>query len=95
MNVRSLPPFRPDAMLVQQVRRIIHRRKGIRLGRLHLTTQLSRDLDFDTVDLVDIILELERTFQLTIPDEVPLQTVADFVHYLGNHLPPAAYASAP
>ncbi|MBB4603618.1 acyl carrier protein [Hymenobacter latericoloratus] len=94
MVVRTLTPFRPDAMLVQQVRRIIHHRKGIRLRRLHLTTQLSRDLGFDTVDVVDIILELERAFQLTIPDEVPLQTIGDFVRYVSSQLPPASQASA-
>jgi dihydrolipoamide dehydrogenase len=76
----------------QQVRRIIHRRKGIRLRSLRLSTDLRQDLGFDTLDLVDIILELERTFQLTIPDEVPLYTVDDLAHYVTDHRGEAAAA---
>ncbi|MFD2719659.1 acyl carrier protein [Hymenobacter monticola] len=83
-------PIRPadtQAALARQVRHIIHARKGIRLRRLRLNTDLSQELGFDTVDLVDIILELERCFQLGIPDEVPLHTVGDCVRYIGSHLP--------
>jgi acyl carrier protein len=35
--------------------------------------------------LIDIILELERNFSITIPDEVPLTTVGDFVRYVREH----------
>jgi acyl carrier protein len=92
MVVRSLSLTTP-AVLTQQVRRIIHRRKGIRLRRLRLTTDLSRDLGFDELDLVDIILELERTFNLTIPDEVPLYTVGDLVGYIERNQHSSAAAA--
>ena len=62
----------------QQVFRIISKRKAIRASRVRKTASLARDLRFDTVDVVDIILELERNFSITIPDEVPLYTVGDF-----------------
>jgi len=66
----------------QQVLRIISKRKAIKTVRLRRTANLSRDLRFDTVDLVDIILELERNFHITVPDEVPFYTVGDFVRYV-------------
>jgi len=69
----------------QQVLGIISKRKAIKPVRLRRTASLSRDLSFDTVDLVDIILELERKFDITVPDEVPFYTVGDFVRYVTAH----------
>ncbi|GAB2789163.1 acyl carrier protein [Hymenobacter luteus] len=69
----------------QQVLRIISKRKAIKAGRLRIGSSLSQELGFDTVDVVDIILELERNFHITIPDEVPLATVGDFVDYVASH----------
>ena len=71
----------------QQVLRIISKRKAIKPRRLRIGSDLSRELGFDTVDVVDIILELERNFHITIPDEVPLATVGDFVTYVASHTP--------
>ncbi|MFD2785903.1 acyl carrier protein [Hymenobacter rubripertinctus] len=72
----------------QQVVRIISKRKAIKARRLRIGSDLSRELGFDTVDVVDIILELERNFHIVIPDEVPLATVGDFVNYVATHTPP-------
>ena len=71
----------------QQVLRIISKRKAIKARRLRIGSDLSRELGFDTVDVVDIILELERNFHIIIPDEVPLATVGDFVNYVASHTP--------
>ncbi|WP_400192472.1 acyl carrier protein [Hymenobacter sp. B81] len=73
------------ANIEQQVLRIISKRKAIKPQRLRVSSNLSRELGFDTVDVVDIILELERRFHITIPDEVPLNTVRDFVRYVASH----------
>lgn len=73
------------ATIEQQVFRIISKRKAIRASRVRKTASLAHDLRFDTVDVVDIILELERNFSITIPDEVPLYTVGDFVRYVRDH----------
>ena len=75
----------PGATIEQQVFRIISKRKAIRASRVRKTASLARDLRFDTVDVVDIILELERSFSITIPDEVPLYTVGDCVRFVRDH----------
>ncbi|MFD1871160.1 acyl carrier protein [Hymenobacter bucti] len=80
----STAPAAPKT-IEQQVLRIISKRKAIKAVRLRRTASLSRDLRFDTVDLVDIILELERNFHITVPDEVPFYTVGDFVRYVTAH----------
>ena len=74
-----------SAAIKQQVLRIISKRKAIRASRLRVSSSLARDLRFDTVDVVDIILELERSFHITVPDEVPFYTVGDFVRYVTAH----------
>lgn len=43
-------------------------------------------LGLDIMDVVDIILEVEKTFNLTIPDEVPVYSVDDFVRYVYSQL---------
>ena len=75
----------PAASIEQQVFRIISKRKAIRASRVRKTASLARDLRFDTVDVVDIILELERNFHIVIPDELPLYTVGDFVRFVREH----------
>ncbi len=69
----------------QQVFRIISKRKAIRASRVRKTARLARDLRFETLDVVDIILALENQFHIVIPDEVPLDTVGDFVRYVRDH----------
>ena len=78
----STTSLAPHASIEQQVFRIISKRKAIRASRVRKTASLARDLRFETLDVVDIILELERSFSITIPDEVPLYTVGDFVRYV-------------
>lgn len=77
----SLTTAAPTA-LARQVRHLISQRKAIQVGRLRRTSHLMRELQFDLVDIVDIILAVESRFHLTIPDEVPLVTVGDLVDYV-------------
>jgi acyl carrier protein len=69
-----------------EVIKIISRTKEIKPSRLRTSANLSK-FGFDTVDVVDIILELEKNFHITIPDEVPIDTVGDFVNYVSSHTP--------
>jgi len=72
----------PD--IAHEVINIISKTKEIRPSRLRASANLSQ-FGFDTVDVVDIILELEKNFKIVIPDEVPLTTVGDFVKYVATH----------
>jgi len=79
-----------DRAIEKEVIRIISKTKEIRPGRLRANKRLFQDFGFDTVDLVDIILELEKNFSITIPDEVPIDTVGDFIDYVSTHTIPKA-----
>lgn len=83
MLVSSSPRWSVNS--AQQVRHLISRRKHVALRRLRSSTSLRHELQFDMVDVVDIILEVERYFHLTIPDEVPVDTVGDLMHYVRGH----------
>ncbi|WP_299705615.1 acyl carrier protein [uncultured Pontibacter sp.] len=74
-----------DKAIEREVIRIISKTKEIRPARLQANARLEKDFGFDTVDVVDIILELEKNFQITIPDEVPINTVGDFVDFVASH----------
>ena len=67
----------------QKVLRIVSQRKPVRPVRLR--SSLDRELGLDSLDVVNIILALEQSFHITIPDEVPLATVGDFVTYVAEH----------
>ncbi|WP_192822123.1 acyl carrier protein [Rufibacter sp. LB8] len=70
--------------IAHEVVKIISKTKEIKPSRLRVTSNLSKEFGFDTVDVVDIILELEKSFKIVIPDEVPLHTVGDFVSYVST-----------
>jgi acyl carrier protein len=88
----NLPKFKstmrtqPASAVQNEVIKIISRTKEIKPSRLHTRANLSK-FGFDTVDVVDIILELEKNFHIVIPDEVKIDTVGDFVDYVSSHTP--------
>ena len=71
--------------IAQEVIKVISQTKALKPSRLRVHTNLSRDFGFDNLDVVEIILEMEKNFHITIPDEVPLTTVGDFVNYVSTH----------
>jgi len=64
-----------------EVLHIITSLKNVHPNRLLKAKDLS-ELGFDILDVVDIILAVEQAYQLTIPDEVPVYSVDDFVNYI-------------
>lgn len=75
-----IPMLAQQNTIEQEVVKIISKKKVIKPSRLRHNSNLSHEFGFDTVDLVDIIIELEKNFQIVIPDEEPIQTVGDFVN---------------
>jgi acyl carrier protein len=67
---------------------LIHSQTGVATSRL-LTLSFEQ-LNLDNRDLLDIILEVERCYQVLIPDEVPLQSLDDFVSFIQSQRIPKA-----
>ncbi len=73
--------------IANEVIKIISKTKALKPSRLRKNTDLSREFGFDTLDVVEVILEVEKNFKITIPDEIPLRTVGDFVDFVSTHTP--------
>lgn len=72
-------------VITHEVIKIISKTKSVEPRYLRNTSHLKYDFGFDTLDVVDIILEVEKNFKITIPDEVPLTTIDDLVQYVTTH----------
>lgn len=63
------------------ITRYISRNTGIRSAAILEKNRLEA-LGMDQVDLVNLIMAVEKKYHITIPDEVPLHTVRDIIHYV-------------
>ncbi len=52
-----------------------------------LATSFVNDLEADSLDIVELVMELEDEFDVSIPDEdaEKMQTVGDAVKYINEH----------
>ena len=57
-------------------------------GEVVETASFQKDLGADSIDLVELIMELEREFDLSIPDEKAeeIKTVGDAISFLSENL---------
>ena len=67
----------------QEIIHLISRKKKVSFS-LVTTTNCFQKMGFDVLDVVDIILEVEKRFNITIPDEVSLESVDDLVQFLAR-----------
>lgn len=63
---------------------IIEEVTGIKAREITMETSFVEDLDIDEMSLVEILVQIDETFALKIPDEdaAGLRTVGDVVHYI-------------
>lgn len=71
-------------MHFEKVRDIIAKQLDIEADTIKMESRLIDDLKADSLDIVELIMDLEQEFNIEIPDEeLPkVQTVADIVGYL-------------
>ena len=72
----------------EKVRKIIVERLGVDESEVTLEASFTNDLGADSLDTVELIMELEKEFNISIPDEQAeqIQTVGDAVTYLDSQL---------
>ncbi len=68
----------------QRVTKIIADKLVIDESEITKTANFKKDLGADSIDLVELIMEFEREFDLSIPDEKAeaIQTVGDAISFL-------------
>ena len=71
-------------MLFEKVKEIVANKLNVDADKITPETNLMEDLKADSLDIVELIMDLESEFDLQIPDEdLPkVATVQDIVNYI-------------
>jgi acyl carrier protein len=83
----------PDRQSVlEAVKQIVAEQVGIALEVIQETSRLDTDLDFDSLDKIDVVMELEEQFDISVPDEVAdeVHTIRDIVDGVMRLLEPVS-----
>ena len=73
--------------IYEQVKGVLVDQLGIEESEITQEASFQEDLDADSLDLVELIMELEDTFGVKISDEDAqgIQTVGQAVDYISTH----------
>ena len=73
-------------MYFDKVREIITRQLDIDPESVHMESRLIDDLKADSLDIVELIMDLEQEFDVEIPDELlpKIKTVGDIMQFLAE-----------
>ena len=79
----------PTAVEIEdKVFQIVSDQMSVDKGELSRETSFVNDLNADSLDTVELVMELEDEFDMTIPDEEAekLKTVGEAIDYIQKHL---------
>ena len=71
-------------MVLEKLSKIVAEQLGMEQSKITMNTSLKDDLLADSLDIVEIIMQIEEQFGIEVDDEDPLQfnTIADVVNYI-------------
>ena len=69
-------------MVFEKVREIVAEQLGISEDEIKLETNFVDDLGADSLDLFQVVMELEDAFDVKVEEVAALKTVADAVKYI-------------
>lgn len=77
------------ADLSEKVKDIIEKELGVEREKLTHEASFIEDLGADSLDIVELVMEFEKEFNIDIPDEdaEKLRTVGDALGYLKEKVP--------
>lgn len=52
-----------------EIKDLLSDKSGLNVEKVFDDSKLEDDLDLDSLDLVEIVMDLEKTFDISIPDE--------------------------
>lgn len=73
--------------IAERVKAIIVDKLPVEENEVTPTAEFSKDLGADSLDTVELIMEFEKEFDLTIPEDEAnnIKTVGDAVKYIEEH----------
>ncbi|MEK6676346.1 MAG: acyl carrier protein [Planctomycetota bacterium] len=79
---------RSPAEIEQKVIQIVSEQLSVDKAEIKRSTSFVNDLNADSLDTVELVMELEDEFDLTIPDEEAekLKTVGEATDYILKHM---------
>lgn len=56
-------------------------------GEISMQSNIKEDLSIDSLDLVEVVLDIEREFDIDLPEDLiaDIETVEDIVDYIIEH----------
>lgn len=72
-------------MVFEKIREIIAEQTGKDVDEITLETNVKEDLDADSLDLFQIINDIEDEFDVSVEDPESLVTVKDAVDFVESH----------
>ena len=75
-------------MVFEKVRSILMKQLDLNEDQIHMDSVINDDLGADSLDVVDLVMNLEDEFDTEIPDEAieGIRTVGDVVHFIEENL---------
>lgn len=76
----------------EKVKKIVAEKLGVDEAKVAETSSFVNDLGADSLDIVEFVMELEKEFDIAIPDDQAskIATVGDAVKYIDTHAKKAA-----
>jgi acyl carrier protein len=76
------------AEIETKVKKIVAEQMGVAEDEIRRETSFVNDLNADSLDTVELVMEFEEKFELNIPDEEAekIQTVGQAIDYIKQHL---------
>ena len=75
--------------MFEQVKHILVERFAIDPAKIHLTTDLQKDLNLDSMDAVDLLLAINEAFSVRVPEQAleNVHTIAQLIEMVEKHKP--------
>lgn len=70
-----------------KVKSIISEQLGVKEEEIKINSSFIEDLGADSLDIVELVMQMEEEFEVEIPDEEAenIKTVQDAVNYINTH----------
>lgn len=77
-----------DSTIKDKVIKVVCEQLGVNEDKVSEETSFINDLGADSLDTVELVMELEDQFELNIPDEEAekIKTVGDAINFINQHL---------